>query len=198
MPRLTLRAAGTAAGCRHSYLSKLIKEKRLSRGPDGLVDLDEVRAVLAQSEPAQRRKPAVEAGHSAVTPKSKRSPAPVTTATDAADAVALVARVLAEEGIASDGPPDLQMARLCEVILKSRDRSLRIDERRKTLVSLEAVKAHIARAFAGFRQAFQRMPSRYVPEAAARLGVDPGALQVELERMIASTLGELSAPVVRV
>ena len=196
MARLTLRAAGTAAGCRHSYLSRMVKEKRLLRGDDGLVDLDEVRALLATSDPAQRRKPVTPAGHSLVTPK-QRSPALVTTPADARAAIALVARVLAEEGIASDGPPDLQMARLCEVILKSRDRSLRIDERKKTLVSLSAVRAHISTAFTNFRRAVQRMPSRYVPEMAARLGVEPADLQTELDKMIAATLDEMSAPIVR-
>lgn len=55
--------------------------------------------------------------------------------------------------------------------------------------------AHIARVFAGFRQAVQRMPSRHVAESAARLGVDPGALEAELDRMVHATLAEMSAPV---
>ena len=117
MPRMSLRTAGTAAGCRHSYLSKLIKENRLVRGDDGLVELDDVIALLAKNDPAQRRKPVTTAGHRPVTAVS-----PVSTPSDAADAVRLIAEVLRSEGVEPDGPIDLQMARLAESILKRAER----------------------------------------------------------------------------
>lgn len=200
MPRLSLRRAAAAVGCDHAHLARAVKAGTLPRGEDRLVDLADVEKLLAQSDPAMRRKAAREV----VTPASgsprghhSGSPPRVTTPADAREAVRLVEQVLAEEGAPIEGPIDYPAARLAETILKARDRALRIAERSKRLVSMEAVKAHVARAFVGFRQTIQRMPSRHVPEMAARLGVDPGVLQTELDRMVADTLAEMSAPVVR-
>ncbi len=181
MPRLSLRKAGTAAGCDHAHLARAVKAGTLCRGRDGLVELADVQKMLAASDPAMRRKTArkvvTPAGDSPVTPPVG-SPPRVTTPEDARDAVRLIEQVLAEEGAPLAGPIDYPAARLAETILKARDKALRIAERRKILVPLEPVKKHIAsrvhRLAAGQSR---RMPSRHVPEMAARLGVDPGALQ---------------------
>ena len=66
-----------------------------------------------------------------------------------------------------------------------------------TYVRKTDVVAHIAGAFTGLRRQMQSMPSRHVPEMAARLGIEPGTLTVELDRMIHTTLAEMSAPVMR-
>ena len=56
--------------------------------------------------------------------------------------------------------------------------------------------AHFSRAFTGFKRQFQMAPARYASEMAGRLGVDAGAMHGELDRMIAATLAEMSAPIV--
>ncbi len=200
MPRLSLRKAGTAAGCDHAHLARAVKAGTLCRGQDGLVELADVQKMLAASDPAMRRKTArkvvTPAGDSPVTPPVG-SPPRVTTPEDARDAVRLIEQVLAEEGAPLAGPIDYPAARLAETILKARDKALRIAERRKILVPLEPVRQHMFSAFTGLRRTIQAMPSRHVPEMAARLGVDPGTLQTELDRMIHATLTEMSAPIVR-
>ena len=137
MPRLGLRATGREIGFDHAHLARLIKAGRLSRGTDGLVDVAEARAVTAQSDPAMRRKPVQQRSDRPVTQGAEsplghrsESPAPVTTPDDARAAVRLIEQVLADEGVASTRPVDFPAARLAETILKARDRSLRIAERR--------------------------------------------------------------------
>lgn len=201
MSRLSLRATGREVGCDHSHLARLVKAGRLRRGDDGLVDVEEARAALAGSDPAMRRKHRAQVEPTLVTrsagsPRAHRSesPQPVTTPDDARAAVRLIEQVLADEGVASTGPVDFPAARLAETILKARDRSLRIAERKKALVPIAAVKSHISAAFVALRRQIQQMPARHVAEMAAKLGCDAGALHAELDRMIHGTLDEMSAP----
>lgn len=139
MPRLSLRKAGTAADCDHAHLARAVKAGTLPRGADGLVELADVEKLLANSDPAMRRKPArkvvTQAGASPVT-LAAGSPPGVTTSDDAREAVRLIEQVLAEEGAPLAGPIDYPAARLAETILKARDKALRIAERRKILVPL--------------------------------------------------------------
>ena len=195
--RLSLRAAGRLVGCDHAYLARLVKNGRLPRGTDKLVEVAAVRAILAQADPALRRKESTSKGGDPVVTGHQSPPAAVTTDEQAKDAVALIGRVLQQEGIVPDGAVDFPMARLAETILKARQRDLVIAERRKKLVALDAVKQHVEKAFTGYRQAVQRMPSRYAAQMAAHLGCDSAALTGELDRMISETLAELSAPAVR-
>ena len=204
MPRLGLRATGRAIGCDHAHLSRMVKAGGLRRGADGLLDVEEARLAVAKSDPALRRKSTPKAGDGPVTQPSgsprghhSESLAPVTTPDDARAALRLIEQVLADEGVESTGPVDFPAARLAETILKARDRALRIAERKKTLVPAEATRKHFVSFLIGVRRTIQRMPSRSVPEMAARLGVDPGLLHAELDRMIHDTLSEMSAPSIR-
>ncbi len=122
---------------------------------------------------------------------------PVRTPEDAVEAVVLIRRVLSEEGADASGDVDFGMARTAETILKARPRELQLAERRKQLVPLTAVQAHVEQAFVQYRQAIQRMPSRYVSQMAAEFGCEPARLQAGMDRMIAETLAEMSGPVVR-
>ena len=194
-------ATGREIGFDHAHLARLIKAGRLSRGTDGLVDVAEAHAVTAQSDPAMRRKPVQQRSDRPVTQGAEsplghrsESPAPVTTPDDARAAVRLIEQVLADEGVASTGPVDFPATSLAETILKARDRSLRIAERRKALVPIAAVKGRIASTFVALRRQIQQMPARHVAEMAAKLGCDAGALHGELDRMIHDTLSEMSAP----
>ncbi len=146
------------------------------------------RQLAANLDPARRK-------------ASKAAPrlrgAEIKTPAAAADAVALIKGVLRDEGVETDGTVDYGLARTAELILRARDRALKIAERRKELVPLDPVRRHAFETFVRFRRAIQAMPSRHVPEMAAKLECDPGKLQAELDRMIHATLTELSAPVIR-
>ena len=178
-----------AAISHHIRTGALSGAALVGKGRRALIDVEEAdRQLAANLDPARRKAP----------PNSATSPrAEIKTPAAAAEAVALIKGVLRDEGIEVDGTIDYGLARTAELILRARDRALKIEERRRLLVPLDAVKRHVSGAFVGFRQTVQRMPSRHVPEMAARLGVDPGLLQTELDRMIAATLAEMAEPTVR-
>lgn len=181
------RAAAAAVGISESALRKAVKAGRASKLPDGTFDLDTLKAELkASTDPARTKvRTKVEGAQS------------VRTEADARAAVSLVRKVLQEEGADSVGTIDFGMARTAETILKSHERQLKMQERRKELVPLAAVKGHVERAFIGLRQAIQRLPSRHVAAIAAEIGCDPGKLDAALSKAIAAELDVLSSPVVR-
>ncbi|MCW6506975.1 hypothetical protein [Lichenifustis flavocetrariae] len=195
-----LRATARALNIGHSYLSRLAVERKVPRNPDRSFDIEAVRAAIkAQTDPALiRPKKHATAGHQVVTQVTSDQPKPVTTPDDAREAVALIAAVLQSEGIVPDGPIDYPAARLAETILKARERDLRLAERRRKLVPLDAVRAHIAKSFINMRREIERMPDRHVAEMAAKLGCDQTALDQEIRRMIHATMTEMSAPAIRV
>jgi hypothetical protein len=116
---------------------------------------------------------------------------------EARDAVTLIRRVLSEEGASSAGTIDFGMARTAETILKARERELKLAERRRELVPLANVREHVNKAFVGYRQALQRIPSRCCADMAAQLGCDAGDLERLMQKAIQAQLNELSAPLVR-
>jgi hypothetical protein len=156
--------------------------------PDGTFDLETLKAELKSStDPARTN---VRTSRVGTQPS-------VTTEDEARAAVSLVRKVLQEEGADSAGTIDFGMARTAETILKSHERQLKMQERRKELVPLAAVKGHVEKAFIGLRQAIQRLPSRHVAAIAAEIGCDPGKLDAALSKAIAAELDVLSSPVVR-
>lgn len=194
-----LRATARAVGIDHAQLKRLADNGQVPRNADGSFDLEAVRsAIVSNVDPAFSRKPTSrKAGDSSPRrhhSKRHQSSTVVTTPTEARDAVALIARVLAEEGVTPKGPPDLLAARLAETILKARGHELRIAERRRKLVPADAVHAHFTKCIIGIRREIERMPDRHGAEMAAQLGCDPGALDDALRRMIHATLTEMSTP----
>ena len=185
------RAFAKIAGVSPRAVRKAISAGRIDVLADGTIDAE---AALARwrstTDPARTK--VVPMGTKAGT-----SPHPVRTEQDAADAITLIRRILSEEGADSSGEIDFGMARIAETILKARERELKMAQRRKELVSLDRVREHVSRAFIGFRQAVQRLPSRHAAAIAADLGCDPARLEAAMAKAIQDELDALSAPVVR-
>lgn len=177
------------AGVSEMAVRKAIKAGRITLLPNGTID-----AVAAMEQWERGTDPA---RTKVRTDKRPARSAAVRTEQDAADAITLIRRVLSEEGADSTGKIDFGMARIAETILKARERELKMAQRRKELVSLDRVREHVSKAFIGFRQAVQRLPSRHVAAIAAELGCDAGALEAALSKAIAAELDDLSTPVVR-
>lgn len=189
---LSRRAFGKLVGVSGAAVQKAVNAGRIELLPDGTIDPDAaLKRWRATTDPARSK-----ASTAKVNGRKKRA-AVVSTEQDAVDAVTLIRRVLAEEGADSSGEIDFGMARIAETILKARERELKMAERRKELVPLAKVREHVSRAFIGFRQAVQRLPSRHVAAIAAELGCDAGALDAALSKAIAAELDGLSTPLVR-
>ena len=187
-------------GVSEPAVRKAAKAKRIPQLADGSFDLDACRSAWQRStDPARVR--ACEPANLACEPGSQvrtpevRTPA-VRSEADAAAAIALIRRVLMAEGATVD-EIGFAAARTADTILKAYERDLKLAERRKELVPISKVKAHVEKSYIGYRKAMQRMPSRHVPAAAAELGCDPAALDAVWSRAIAAELDALSAPVVR-
>jgi hypothetical protein len=171
---------------------KAIKAGRIKELPDGTIDLEAARkAWAASTDPARTRvrEPA----------NQSSQPAAVRTEDDARAAVGLIIKVLQAEGssIEDAAEVDFGMARTADTILKAYERDLKMRRTRKELVPLATVKQHIEKAFIGYRQAVQRLPSRFAAQIAAEAGCDASALDAALSKAIATVLDELSSPVVR-
>ena len=189
---VSARAFARLVGVSDTAIRKAVKTGRLKALSDGTIDpVAGERQWKAAADPA-RGKPR-EPANSRVAPTIVA----VRSEDEARAAVHLIARVLQEEGAESAGTIDFGMARTAETILKARERDLKIAERRKELVPLALVKGHIEKAFVGYRQAVQRLPSRFAAQMAADVGCEAGALDAALSKVIATVLDELSAPVVR-
>lgn len=185
---LSQRAFAKLAKVSPKAVRNAINAGRIDVLSDGTIDADAaLKQWRATTDPARSR----------VGTKPGTSRHGIRTEQDAADAITLIRRILSEEGADSSGEIDFGMARIAETILKARERELKMAQRRKELVPLDRVREHVSRAFIGFRQAVQRLPSRHVAAIAAELGCDAGALEAALSKAIAAELDGLSAPVVR-
>ena len=191
---ISLSELARQLGRAKSGLHKLAKSGQIPQRPDGTFDLAAVRAALESNLDPARKAAVHEPVHRS--PKSERpvvnAPAAVCTPDDAAEAVALIAQVLREEGVEADGPVDYSAARTAETILKARERHLKILQRRKELVPLAQQQKHVSDAIVAIRQIWQRMPSRHGAAMAAELGVSAADLDRVLSRAIAADLDEMS------
>src|SRR5215472_3412648 len=138
-------------GVSQPAVRKAIATGRIKALPDGTLDPDDARQSWARSSEPGRTKV-----------KTDRAPsAHVRSESDAREAVNLITRILNEEGVANDGTVDFAAARTADTILKARERELKMAQRRKELVPFASVKGHVERAFVAYRQAIQRLPSRF-------------------------------------
>ena len=189
---VSARELGRLLGVSDTAVRKAAKARRIPQHTDGTFDADACRSAWAGSTDPARTKVREPANQK---PQTGTQPA-VRTVDDAKAAVALIAEVLRQEGVAPGGI-DFNATRMADTILKARERDLKIAQRRKELVPLAEQTKHVDKMFIAFRQAWQRMPSRHVPEMAARLSCDPALLDELMSKAIAADLEELSAPVVR-
>jgi hypothetical protein len=107
-----------------------------------------------------------------------------------------IQRLLAKEGISTDGGLTLTLAKIAETISRTEQRELEIATARRELVPLKHVQRHIERIFIGIKTAFLNLPARHAPAMAAKLGVDQIVLESLMDHAIRATLTELSEPVI--
>jgi hypothetical protein len=169
---------------------KAEKAGRICKLPGGGFDAEACRAAWRKATDPARTK--------LREPASRGSQPAVRSEDDAREALKLIRRVLNGEGVEvnPDAPVDFAMARTAETILKAHERDLKMAQRRKELVPLADVKQHVEKAFIGYRQAVQRLPSRFSAQIAAACGCDASTLDGALQQAIVAVLDELSGPVV--
>lgn len=178
-------------GISEAAVRKALTQGRITALPDGTLDPETAREAWAKSsDPARTKVRTVR------TVRTDGAVPPIDEDT-AREAVALIKRVLMEEGGAETKGLDFDQARTAETILKARERDIRIAKLRKELVPLEDVRKHVNRAFTGYRQAVQGIPARFGAQMAAEVACDVGLLDAALNKVIAMVLDELSSPVVR-
>ena len=181
--RITLTALADKLGRAKSGLSRLAKRGQIPRNADGTFNEKAVRKALAANVDPARRAPL----------RGEEVP-PLKTIEDAKGAVALVRRVLREEGAEPVGAIDYAAARTAELILKTRERDMKMKVASGDLCDAAAVhKAAFNMAREG-RDRLQNWPLRVGPVLAAELGIDPVALTICLERHIRQFLLDQSDP----
>ena len=161
-------------------LRRLATAGKIPRDRDGSFNEEKVRKALAGRTGPYRTKELKE-------PAGDRTP-PVETMADARTAVSLIREVLASEGRPIKGPPSFDDVRVVESILKSRERDLKLAQRRGELVD----KTWAVRAAFAFmrleRDALLLLPTRVSALMAAELNCDPHALEIALKREIEAHL----------
>jgi hypothetical protein len=171
-------------GLDEKSIRKALAAGRIRALPDGKIDPIATRAAWASSTDPARSKVRIP------------DPPRVRTLDDAEEAVTLIRRVLIEEGAEVGGVVDFGLARTAETILKARELDLRIRERQRGLVPLDRVRRHVEKAFGGFCQAMQRLPSRHAAAMAAEIGCSQFELERALTAVFSAELDELAPPVV--
>ena len=186
MPELIgISELGRRLGRSERQLRRLADAGKIPRTPDRKFDEGQVRKALGErarnSKLPYRHRPLKEPALTGRTP-------PVRTRADARAAVSLIREVLAEEGRPITGRPTFDDVRTVETVLKSRERALKLEQRRSDLISKDWAKQA---AFAFMRQerdALILLPSRISATLAAELNCDSHALEAALNREIAAHL----------
>ena len=181
--RITLTALADKLGRAKSGLSRLAKRGQIPRNADGTFNEKAVRKALASNVDPARRLPL----------RGEEVP-PLKTIEDAKGAVALVRRVLREEGAEPTGPIDYAAARTAELILKTRERDLKMKVASGDLCHAATVHEAAFRSAREARDRLQNWPARVGPVLAAEIGVDPVKLTILLENHIRKYLIEQSKP----
>jgi hypothetical protein len=112
------------------------------------------------------------------------------------EAMTKIQRLLAKEGIATNGPLTMTLARIAETISKTEQREFEMQVARKEMVPLKHVQRHVERIFISIKTAFLNLPARHAPAMAAKLNVDQVVLEHLMDQAIRATLTELSEPVI--
>lgn len=188
---ITLAEFARRMGVSKQAVHKMVKSGFIPRREDGLLDEDEARSAYIRNVDPMRRKAGK--GDEAELPEVTA----VKTLDDAAEAISLIRRVLAEEGRGMDGPPSYDDVRTAETILKARERAQAIALNEEELIRKLPVMRHVEEAFAAYRKELQSLPARYGAQIAAEAGCDVAALDLALSKVIREHLDGLSAPLVK-
>lgn len=163
-----------------------IAKKWLTALPDGSFDEQTARASYTRhADPAR-------------TKVRREKPVPnVATPADAKAALSLVRQILRDEGVPAAGPMDFEQARTADLILKTRERALRMQVDAGELVDAATIRKEIFRLSRQDRDALVNWPAKAAPLLAAELGVDQIKLTLALDREVRAHLLERSDPVLR-
>jgi transcriptional regulator with XRE-family HTH domain len=179
-------------GVSEGAVRKAVSSNRISRLPNGNIDPDAAREAWGSSTDPVRTKVRTTAK---VRTEGTHPGLEVRTPADAREAVTLIARVLAEEGMPDDGEGiDFAKARTAELILKARQRELDQAEQSSRLVSREAAEKLFFDTARDFRDAWLAWPARIAVGMADELKVDPRALTTILNAHVKQHLSELGDP----
>jgi hypothetical protein len=171
-------------GVSPAAVARAIREGRIEALPSGRFD-----PALARQQWASRTEPS----RSRVRPQNadlRSAPQPVCNETDAKAAVALVQRILIEEGGNPNGPLTFESCRAAESILKSRERELRLEQARGKLICAGTAKNTAFKFARELRDSWMNWPARVAPLIAAEIGVDQIRMIVVLEKHVRQFLSE--------
>jgi hypothetical protein len=194
---ISLSEVARRVGRDKSTLLRHVQRGLVPRLPDGSYDEDAVREALTSNLDPARSRPLKPAAGEIAPSLGDVAATPVATIEDAQEAVALIRRVLAEEGRQIDGAPTYDDVRSAELILKARERAINIAASEGSMVPMAPLVRHVSEAFRNYRKSLEALPARYGAQIAAEVGCDVGKLDRALSTMIRAHLTELSAPVVR-
>src|SRR5262245_32349669 len=174
-------------GVSHPAVSKAIRDGRISVRADGRIDYESARQQWIKNTDPERS--AVKSSKAAERPQND-------TGAVSDEALTKIKAILAEQGISTDGPLTLQLARTAEVISRTSAREFEMAVARREFVPLAHVRRHVERIAIGIRQAFMNMPARVSATMASKLGCDSFELNRLLDQAIREVLNELAEPVI--
>ncbi|ACL57447.1 hypothetical protein [Methylobacterium nodulans] len=181
---VSARQLAKVLGVTEGAVRKALKANRIKRLPNGLIDPEAVREAWQGSTDPARTK--VRTEPQTVRTRGTHPRAEVRTPAEAREAVSLIARVLAEEGVEdADGGIDFGKARTAELILKARQRSLDQAEQQGRLIERTAAEAAFFDAARENRDAWLAWPARIAIEAADEIQVDPRTGKVDSRSLVA-------------
>ncbi|ACL58752.1 hypothetical protein [Methylobacterium nodulans] len=190
---VSARQLAKILGVTEGAVRKALKANRIKRLPDGLIDREAAREAWQGSTDPVRTK--VRTEPQTVRTRGTHPRVEVRTPAEAREAVSLIARVLAEEGVEdADGSIDFSKARTAELILKARQRSLDQAEQQGRLIERAAAEKLFFDTARELRDAWLAWPARIGIELAAELGIEARVLTQALTNHVNRHLSELGEP----
>ena len=183
---LSQRKLAVALGVSPKAIRTAVAKKWIVPLADGSFDEAAARAAyVSRADPAR-------------TKVRRENPVPsVATPADAKAAVSLVRQILMDEGMPAGGAMDFDQARTADVILKTRERALRMEVESGKLVDADVVRDEVFKLSRADRDAWVNWPSRVAPLLAAEFGLPLVALALALEREVRAHLFERADPKLR-
>jgi hypothetical protein len=180
------RATAAALGVSETALRKAKISGRINALSDGSYDIESVREQWsATTDPVRTRVRTCEPVRT-----------PVRTEEDAREAVSMVRRILDEEGVQA-GTVDFNATRTADLILKARERAIRIEVAQGRLIDAEAARKMVFELSRQDRDSWTNWPARMAPLMAAQFGIDQMKLTIYLDDAVRQHLAERSDPELR-
>lgn len=205
MEDYSLSALAKVLGRAKSGLHKLAKSGQIPMLSNGRYNLASVQAALASNvDPGRQRgvhrkskaRGERAAGEQSGDQVNTASVRPVSTPDEAREAISMVRRILDEEGVKA-GMVDFNATRTADLILKARERAIRIEVAQGRLVDADAVRKTVFNLSREDRDSWTNWPARIAPIMAAQFGLDQMALTIYLEEAVRQHLTERADPALR-